>query len=608
MRWSPAYLWNLYRYPTKQLVESLRIKIQVLEAEVARLRGTESTEEADPSSYSGISAGSSVAIQHHSSTSISSSLEDDSISESTIPAGSVNSPSPAAEVIENSPPARSMSTPGTQFNATVMYKYISQIDESVPTNDQPTDIRLSLVCEWDRHLPQIEGIEFSRSEHDIILSRSFKYGTSWLLGLVPELFLHDMLYALSSPPIGAHPNSPARLQHYSPMLHCAILAFGCAFSDNEAIRSPQTRDNFATHAKQWLDEEFGQPSMSLIRALTILGDYHCAMGQRGMGYMYMGMGIRAARAIVSTDPKDVWSGRGIANYPDSVTREWHYWSTFAQARTQALDFDRPADMPVPRFGINLPSVDSELDAQPWPADPSDKATESRYQPKITTLVFLESCKLLVIGTRIVEATYVSGEDSSSDGVALSLHLQLDTWFNNLPERLLVWARSSNPLPYVIVLHICYWWLLIYLHRPFYNRNQGSEASIPTANLSVKMCDRGAHKIVQLLRMFGEQYDLRYFPRNMLPAITACADALMLEMKSAPPGAAKKRSTANEGVEICIRTLRTLAPTWPCAESLAEQLDARLGELCPGSHSNSDKMHVDKPQSPSSTAIPSAPGL
>lgn len=94
-------------------------------------------------------------------------------------------------------------------------------------------------------------------------------------------------------------------------------------------------------------------------------------------------------------------------------------------------------------------------------------------------------------------------------------LQLDTWFNNLPANFLVWARSSSPLPHIIVLHIWYWSLLIYLHQPFYTLAQSTSTRLPVGDLSVKMCDRASHKIVQLVGMYDVHYGLRFFPRNMI---------------------------------------------------------------------------------------------
>ncbi|KAG9093299.1 hypothetical protein FRC07_011490, partial [Ceratobasidium sp. 392] len=172
-------------------------------------------------------------------------------------------------------------------------------------------------------------------------------------------------------------------------------------------------------------------------------------------------------------------------------------------------------------------------------------------------------------------------------------LRLDTWFNALLEKLLVWARSASPLPHLIVLHICYWWLLIVLHQSQYPEEQQQQQSsgsgkspdkpastpprTPITELSIKMCDRAAHKIVQLIKMFDDHHGLRFFPRNMIEAICACGAALIREYVLAPPAANKKRATAANGVTTCVNALRAMSTTWPCANMRADDLERRLQE-------------------------------
>lgn len=166
-----------------------------------------------------------------------------------------------------------------------MYQYIFRIDTTIPASEQPKDVQLTLACDWSRHLPYLDTIQLTRFDHDMILHRCFTYGTSWLLGLIPELFLRDMLYSLTSE---HNTHQGTQLNHYSPMLHCSLMAYAAAFSDNPAINAPATRARFSTSAKQWLDDEFKRPGMSLVRALALLAEYHCGIGERDAGYMYMG--------------------------------------------------------------------------------------------------------------------------------------------------------------------------------------------------------------------------------------------------------------------------------------------------------------------------------
>ncbi|CAE6494722.1 unnamed protein product [Rhizoctonia solani] len=250
-----ASIENDARRPaTKQLVESLHAKIQMLETELAQLKGRSSMPSADSDIEPSTPIAGTLGFTPESATE-----------------------SPNLERERPEPPNAKLST-------TVMYRYIFDMDVNVPASEQPKDVHLSVACQWNRYLPQLP--HFTRLEHDTILSRCFQYGVAWLHCMLPEAFLHDMLYALTSE--SSTINNPLRLQHYTPMLHCALFAYGCAFSDNPEIRSLPFRARFAQYAKQWLDFEFERPVMGLVRALALLAEYHCGIGERGSGYMYMG--------------------------------------------------------------------------------------------------------------------------------------------------------------------------------------------------------------------------------------------------------------------------------------------------------------------------------
>src|SRR4051812_35905643 len=94
----------------------------------------------------------------------------------------------------------------------------------------------------------------------------------------------------------------------------------------------------------------------------------------------------------------------------------------------------------------------------------------------------------------------------------SVSLQLETWFNALPEGLLIRQRSTPMLPHVLSLHMCYWWLILDLHLPLLDSAAPSE---PGTELSISMCDRATDKLIELLLAFETQHGLRFFPRNML---------------------------------------------------------------------------------------------
>lgn len=107
--------------------------------------------------------------------------------------------------------------------------------------------------------------------------------------IVSELFFSDMYQALSSP-------TSVETEHYSPMLHNALVALACSFSDDPVIRDLQTQRAFLNQAKRYMDGECKNPNISTIQGLDIMGSCHSSMAEHTLGYMYFGMSGRTSQA------------------------------------------------------------------------------------------------------------------------------------------------------------------------------------------------------------------------------------------------------------------------------------------------------------------------
>ncbi|KAG8718353.1 hypothetical protein FRC09_012791 [Ceratobasidium sp. 395] len=243
------------RPATKQLVETLKTKIQVLEAEVARLHAQNNPEGMAPTALS------NTASLYPSNTWDQGDLIPTQLG------GTSSEPDSFPNIFPHVP----------------IYEYIFHINTSIPVGELSEGARLSLACDWSRHLVPFGDIQLSRYEHDVLLQRFFNYQVIWLIPMIPEVFLHNMLYS------NTHAEPPNfSMPHYSALLHCSLLAFATAFSDDPHVRSLATRSHFAGRAKQLLDSEFARPTHSLVQALTLLAEYYCGIGERNAGYMYSG--------------------------------------------------------------------------------------------------------------------------------------------------------------------------------------------------------------------------------------------------------------------------------------------------------------------------------
>ncbi|CAE6534486.1 unnamed protein product [Rhizoctonia solani] len=532
----------------KQYIEGLRTKIQMLEAELMQLKQSDE--------HLGAPVAHDTTCVMPGSIGPSGSLSEASIPKmSELPLAQyihLTPPQSHADPLLNlqdplpTPPGASMSTPDdipTQYT----YQYIFDIDEAVSPEEQSAEQRASLRCHWDRYLPDLDT-QLSRHAHDTIISRCFSYGAAWLLGLLPSLFLRDMLDCLSLNSTRVQ----GELRHYSPLLHCSLLAFGAPLLDDSEIRAKKTRERFATHAKQWLDQEFIFSNPSLLPSLILLSEYHLGVGEINTGHMYIGMSVRASRAG-SLELIVRFTGYVSA----SPVRNWYHWSTFIQEKLMAHEMQRTGEMPVPTAPIASP-IPVELTARSTTGGTVQDLFDRADYAGISIHCFMQSVKLMLVSPSIPSVI-------QNKSAVIDMNLKLDAWFNSLPDALLIRQRSTLTQPPLLALHIRYWWAILDLYLPFFD---GSDQG---ASQSAKVCARATEKLVKLFGVYDTQFGFRYFPRNLMRAIHTCACGLLLERSQANEGT-KRRAIVQDGVDMCVRGLRTLGEIWSGTESLVENLE------------------------------------
>ncbi|KAG8711795.1 hypothetical protein FRC08_015421 [Ceratobasidium sp. 394] len=603
------------RPATKQLVESLRVRIRELETELGQIR-SQASHQSSESGQRGSLAPSTISSDPEQAVTVKIKTEDEHPNKSLlmVHGGNISASGPTS-MWSTFPADKADHEELTAPRSELMYEFTFRTDRSVPLHMQPHEIQLSELCQWNRHLPDLDNTELTRFEHDTLLERFFNYYALWLHGVVRELFLGDMLALLIPDHLRTSASQPSRALNYTPFLHCAIMSVATAFSDDPVIRAKETREKFAASAKQYLESECERPALTSVQALTLLSDYHAGIGDRGLAYLFAGMSCRMTRALGLCIDGQAWVDNNQITHTELVHRDWQFWSTFCLDKVMSLDYGRDYEISLPHLNVNLPLVDQLLDQRSWTGDPSHPIESDKHQPNNGTLVFFETCRLMLIALRIMDAVYSQGRQNwrvtEKDSVS-QIHLLLETWYNSLPEDLLVSSRSSTrPLPHIIVLNIAYWWLLMLLHRPFYARTQraASHASAeqPPASftdLSVKFCDRAATKIVQLVTLFDQCHGLKFFPLNMLQSIFMTGATFLVQAATLSGLAVKKRMDAHDGTRKCIYALRVASHTWECANVSASHLEHLLREQTgesPGPDRMSNLLNV--PQSPSVTSSP-----
>lgn len=144
-------------------------------------------------------------------------------------------------------------------------------------------VQASTNSDWFRYLPQDAIDLLSQEEHNICLERFFSVFSSFYQ-VIPHLFLRDFTAAISQ----AATHQIPHLQHYSVVLHNAIMSIALGFSGHAHLRSRAVRDNFAGLAKVFVDEEYRHPTLSTIQGLTLLSIYYCGVSELNLGFMHFG--------------------------------------------------------------------------------------------------------------------------------------------------------------------------------------------------------------------------------------------------------------------------------------------------------------------------------
>ncbi|CAE6514109.1 unnamed protein product [Rhizoctonia solani] len=214
----------------------------------------------------------------------------------------------------------------------LIYRYTFERSPSIPLHLQSQDIQMSERCEWDRYLPKLNsGVGFTRFEHDTLLYRCFNYHALWLRTLEPDLFLRDMLLELTTHPDSADATKYSRgLTYYSPFLHCALMALATTFSTDPGIRSKHIREQFARYAKQLLEDACERPTLTAIHGLAFLSEYHGSLGERGLAYLYFGMGCRLVRALgLCINGRKMVDSKMITEQ-ELTSRVHLFWALFSQ--------------------------------------------------------------------------------------------------------------------------------------------------------------------------------------------------------------------------------------------------------------------------------------
>ncbi|KZS87965.1 hypothetical protein SISNIDRAFT_433285 [Sistotremastrum niveocremeum HHB9708] len=413
---------------------------------------------------------------------------------------------------------------------------------------------------WRRFLPAdavltLPGQDpYDPSEHDGLLHLFFQFFASWNFRVSPTLFWRDMYEALKP---NASPSS-LRTAHYSPFLHNAMLSIAAAYSDSLAIKAHPNRILFANAAKAMFEDECQSPTISTVSGFSFLASFHSGRNEHALGFVYIGLSVRMARALGLNINCSHWVKSGDIHDSDMRDRYWGFWTTYSQDVWWSLYVGREFSINFSHVVIPLPSDDNlPEDDHPWYLPGVDDSDI----PSMRRDVFIQTCRLTVIATKIMDLIYgLNQRTGSAHQFLATLRIEIQQWAINVPKEL---AATDTALPNVLMMHIAASWLIILMERPFY--------SIDLESISRKRCQSAVHDILENVRRWKERYTLRFTPITLTCALFGAATTNLLSISRAPQRAHVLRAKLHGGIKECIGYLNDIGETWACGAQIAQIL-------------------------------------
>ena len=157
-----------------------------------------------------------------------------------------------------------------------------------------------------------------------------------------------------------------------------------------------------------------------------------------------------------------------------------------------------------------PAMDDILWRAPRPLDGVGGSLLSGAKSHCST-AFHWTARLIVLCRTIMDNLYSPWSRATrSEQTLQEVSHQLDNWFSQFPLS----PAHRFPLPHILLLHMIYQLMVIFVHRPFYRSSSVSSAG---------KCDQASLSILQLLQLFDTTHSIRMCHHNLSKYTSGRAD-------------------------------------------------------------------------------------
>ncbi|EJD44748.1 hypothetical protein AURDEDRAFT_125065 [Auricularia subglabra TFB-10046 SS5] len=383
-------------------------------------------------------------------------------------------------------------------------------------------IGIPMHYDWSRYLPQPLRESWNLAEHDAALKLYFEHVSNWQTPVIGQLFFVDMRNALG-------PSSDGETLHYSPGLHCAILAnAGALLPPTSMLAHPNVRTSLAVAARELIDAdcERNVRLVPSILGLVVLARYYLS-SSRGLRMSYAIVSAAGALALSGGMNSDPLSPQ--VPQPDTLERQWCYISLFNQTMEIAVHTGQNVTIPPGRDA-------AQLQSQINPLSMRDRALGN----VVASDTFVFSSQLFV-------EMYTALTRPCTPGLRLSVADRVETLRRHVLE------RGVQGDFQVTVLNAAFFWALLVIRHP------------EPAGDSHEKYDAAASQLLDLTSRFSESRDPSSVPIGLSHMVFSGSLAAL------------NQPDARFAIQAYLY-LRWAQSAWKCAEGFADFLWTKIAPM------------------------------
>lgn len=450
------------------------------------------------------------------------------------------------------------------------------LDLPPPTSTDQVSSRIGLSCAMSSPMPRepLSVADTAQGEYTLpldphgflcrqLVSLFFRNCYHYNHFIYREFFLRD--YAAGSGP------------YYSEMLLHAICAIGATVS--EYTHRDSLHLALASFAESQALTSLDSPDLTTLQTLMICGPLAVGRGLGSKGWLFCGMAFRLAHEMgLHLDPSN-WD-QGAAHSPvDREIQRRVYWATFVADKQLSLYFGRP-----PALHPQNADVRNTIRI-PYPPE-WEQLLDTFIASGTSVTAFEDS--LAVVGSfvyhvelaKIFHAMIVTifenrdGQANKSADIAKAtsqVHMQLERWLSQLPQRLQWNAWKVDKIPhYILHLHMVFHTGMIILHRP---PSRCSDADLSSLTEDIDICYQSLAAILRLLNSYERHYSFRALPLDIVHTLAVAARIVIL----------KKRLEQSSWTSISLKkpmdqilsVMEAISTVWPCVVEIKSGIEIMM---------------------------------